>query len=234
MLRNRLLSLTIMIAILICGGSDIGAVTKVPARVNVMEFYGGASTAHGSYGEIRGVEWKEIFRFPGPNPSIDADNIFASSFNLGIGYGRLRNDHVLTSVGFRYTRVELDDVVIVRSDEVDLGLVGPDSAINENLYDITFDLNYFLNNITKKTWSPYVGVGFKGGLMVFSQEGFASQTDIKFSSAVNFGLDLKLWNDKANRTQVVLSSTNSFDFWATGNRPKYLNFGVGLKYYFRP
>jgi len=241
MRNNILLTLAGMLAALICGVSDIGAVSRVPARINVLEFYGGASTAQGSYDGFRGEDWVRSFEINTTNPSVDADNIYGSSFNLGFSYGQLRNNHIFYAVGFRYTKIELDSVVIVPLNNADVFWT-PSDGYKENLYDITFDLNYYPYNIVKQNWSPYVGVGFKGGLMVFSQSGrdansglaFASETEVKFSSSINLGLDLKLWNDKAHRTQVVLSSINSFDFWGSGNRPRYLNLGIGLKYYFRP
>jgi hypothetical protein len=116
------------------------------------------------------------------------------------------------------------------------------SDLNLNLYDIDFNINYYQSNVAVSGWSPYVGLGMRTGFQVLSAEGvdpvsglpYASETELKFALALNVGIDVKLTSAASNRSHFVLSSANSFDFLGTGNRPRYLNLGLALKYYFRP
>ena len=63
---------------------------------------------------------------------------------------------------------------------------------------------------------------------------YADENELKFTVSVNFGADIKVWTAPSGRSYVALSSVNSWDLLASGQRPRYLNIGGAIKYYFRP
>ncbi|MDF1544451.1 MAG: hypothetical protein P1R58_05045 [bacterium] len=211
------------------------AITKVAARYNSLEFFGGFSTPVGNYHGYRSGDW---YSATGQSPAVTASDLYESTWHVGFAYGQLRNDHVLYTIGFTFTDVKWPDSTIIPQ----VGIFDPPLGYGSNLYDIDFDLNYYQNNVARSSWSPFVGLGFHGGFYVFSMDGvdpqtgfsYASETEIKFAMSVNFGFDIRVAEMENGRGALALSSTNSYDFLGTGNRPRYLNFGLGLKYYFRP
>jgi len=238
MAKIRTISILTLVMILAFSNTAF-SVSKVAARWYTLDIYSGSSTATGNYGGFRSEKWVNLFTTTGPNPSVAAADIYNSTYHIGLNYGNLRNDHIFYSLGFRYTKVKMNDSIIVRFNQ-GVGTLFP--VFDVNLYDINFNLNYYLSNLTKSDWSPYFGIGFASGLEVFSVDGidttsglkFESETEIKFALALNFGADFKLWSSKDNRNHLAVSSNNSFEFVGTGNRPKYFNFGLALRLYFRP
>jgi len=101
-------------------------------------------------------------------------------------------------------------------------------------YDFDFNFNYLLNDLNVKAWTPFIGVGVLAGITSLSSPLFDSENEIEMALNLNYGLDLKIWKQAHNRGFLALSSSNSVNLLATDDRPKYFNFGLSLKYYFRP
>ncbi len=211
--------------------SPAHSITKVPARLSVMDFYFGYSIPTGNYDGFHNSKWSDYFDGNPGNPSVAGDEIFKSGFKFGLNYGQIRNDHLLYSIGFAYTNVRLQDSTIIP--QVGIIYLGQ-GDFNLSLYDIDFNLNYFMNKMTNMKWSPFIGLGLKTGFYSLTANNFNSDTKLNLGMAINFGFDVKIWEKKTHRNFVTLSSVNSYDFLGTGDRPKYLNLGLGLKYYFRP
>jgi len=112
-------------------------------------------------------------------------------------------------------------------------LVLPDD-LKLRQYDFDFNFNYLFNDLNVKVWTPYVGVGVLAGITSLSMKNFDSESEIEMALNLNYGLDLKIWKQAQNRGFLAVSSSNSFNLLATDDRPKYFNFGLSLKYYFRP
>ncbi len=238
-------SKTIMLAaalILVISVGSAWSLTKVPARVSIIDISGGYSMITGNYGGFRGDSWNKIFGLSGSNPSVTGSDIYSPTFHFGFSYGQLRNNHLFYSVGFRYTKIGLEDSTIVPFSPSPGIIYLEQSGLNLNLYDIDFNFNYYQSNVAVTGWSPYIGLGMRTGFQVLSAEGrdpesgleYASESELKFALALNVGIDVKLTSAASNRSHFVLSSANSFDFLGSGNRPRYLNLGLALKYYFRP
>ena len=103
-----------------------------------------------------------------------------------------------------------------------------------HLYDFDFNLNYLFANITEFPLAPYAGVGFTGGLTAATAKGYDSESRIEVLARVNFGLEFKFWQSASKRSFLTVASVNSYDFVASGDRPRHLYMGGALKYYFRP
>ena len=235
---------TILLAalILVISVGSAWSITKVPARLNVIDVSGGYSMITGNYKGFRSDNWNEIFGINVTNPSVAGSDIYSPTFHFGFSYGQLRGQHLFYSVGFRYTKIEMEDSTLVPFTPSPGIVYLGQSDLNLNLYDIDFNVNYYQSNVAVTGWSPYVGLGVRTGFQVLSAEGrdpvtgleYASETELKFALALNLGVDVKLSSNASNRGHFVLSSANSFDFLGSGNRPRYLNLGLALKYYFRP
>lgn len=153
---------------------------------------------------------------------------------------------MLYSVGFRYTRAEVQgsfaDSLEIGQDSVFLAWYDLDSYYSIHLYELEANFNYFLIDPTESVFAPFVGFGGKAGFMNFSTDLFdvdsgleyADENELKFTLHLNFGADLKLYEAPSGMSYFALSSVNSWDVLASGNRPRYLNIGGALKYYFRP
>ena len=105
---------------------------------------------------------------------------------------------------------------------------------NFNQYDLEFNVNFHLTPVSRSVLSPYVGMGFRGGLTAMTAEGVESENEANVALAGNFGLEVKLWESAKKRSFVSVASINSYEFVVSGDRPRHFNFGFGLKYYFRP
>lgn len=231
----------LLIGFLLSVPSTQGGIAKVAKRWNMIDFYAGGSMITGEYEGLGSDDWDDIFFSP-YSADVDGNDLYNTTFHLGFDYGQLRNNHMFFSIGFRYTKVEIEDSVVVDFPDA-IGIVYfRENDFNINLFDLDFNLNYYPLNVNRHYLLPYLGVGFKGGFMVFDNEGrdpetgyeYESESEIKFTLSLNFGADLKIWSSPSGRSFVTLSSINSWDIVASDNRPKYLNIGGGIKYYFRP
>lgn len=203
-------------------------IIRVAKRLNVIEFTAGYSHPVGSYHTIGTIDFRNNI---GVIVDIDADRVYDPTFHLGISYGQLRGGHLLYSIGFRYTKIETLDTFVV--DPYISYLFDPVKP-SFNQYDVDFNLNFLAADIAKAPIAPYVGIGFHGGITAQTATGFQAENWVTLALSLNFGADFKIWGAPKGRSLVTLSSVNSIDLLASNHRPRYLNIGGGLKYYFRP
>ncbi|MDH4156270.1 MAG: hypothetical protein OEW00_03225 [candidate division Zixibacteria bacterium] len=239
--RNGLL---VVLTMLLAAPAVDAGIQKVSRRMTMIDFYAGGSIISGKYEGLGLDHWNDLFDVGFASPSIGGSDIYKSTYHFGIDYGQLRNDHILFTIGFRYTRVQVKDSINIpfNDPEYDYALMDFDDIFNVHLYDIDFNLNYFVTNAQRSLLAPYVGLGFKGGFMSFATDArdlesgleYADENELKFTVSVNFGADIKVWTAPSGRSYFTLSSVNSWDLLASGQRPRYLNIGGAIKYYFRP
>ncbi len=221
-----------VMVVLLVSATNIFAITKVAARYNVMEFNVSSATAHGSYNRIGIGGYKvPFFNEFGQLLELDAEVVYDNSVAIGLNYGRLINDNVLFNVGFSFTDVQIGDSL--KSFFVNI----PTHQIHWmklRMYNIDFNWNYYIYSPVKKAFAPYGGVGFQAGLLSASGADFASESDFIMATSFNFGADLKVWKTADEMGFLSISSVNSYQFYASESRPKYLTIGLGLKYFMRP
>lgn len=205
---------------------NVSAITRTTRTLNFVEFYAGSSMPQGTYTGLPDYD----FIINGSLVDIDAKDVYDNSFHLGLGYGQLRGSHLLFSLGFKYTKHDVKNIIPISIDTVVL----VDSSTNYNQFDLEFNLNYMITDITKSPFAPYVGVGVQAGLLSISGGGFQTQNEVMLGLRFNFGGDLKIWSAKDGTSLLTLSSLNSYDFYGSNQKPKYLNLGFGFRYYFRP
>jgi len=226
-MRNRYyVSLLIAFLILISPSHDVFAVSKVARSLNVLEFFGGGSIPTGTRDGLPDYE----FIINNRSQDVDAKDIYNNSFHFGIDYGQLRSAHWLVSLGFRYTKHNVKDTIPLFQDTV--VIVGGNPSYNQ--FDLDFNLNYFLTDLTKTSFSPYAGLGIEGGILAISDDINETDYTANIGLRLNFGADLRIWDSEDGRSLVALSSVNSYDFYGSNDRPKYLNVGGAIKYYFSP
>ena len=226
---SRIIRPAIVLLALVLAVSSLteARIRRVAKQWNVIETYGGYSTPIGSYNRIGTIDFVNN---TGIIVDVDADRVYDPTFHLGITYGQLRRGHLLYSIGFTYTRIETLDTFF--TDSYKFYFTGVKPSFNQ--YDIDFNLNFMAANIAKAPISPYVGIGLHGGITSQTASGYESENWVTLAASLNFGADFKIWGAPKNRSFVTLSSINCIDLLGSDQRPRYLNFGVGLKYYFRP
>ncbi|MEE8404865.1 MAG: hypothetical protein V3S17_05700 [candidate division Zixibacteria bacterium] len=205
---------------------NVSAITRTARTFSFVEFYAGSSMPQGTYNGLPDYN----FIINGRLVDVDAEDVYDNSYHFGLGYGQLRGSHLLFSLGFKYTRHDVENIIPISIDTVVL----VDSSTNYNQFDLDFNLNYMITDITKSPFAPYVGVGVQAGLLSISGGGFQSQNEVMLGLRLNFGGDFKIWSAKDGTSLLTLSSINSYDFYGSNQKPKYLNLGAGLRYYFRP
>lgn len=197
---------------------------RVAKRYTYVDFYGGYSSPIGGYQGIGVIDFENS---RGQTVELEADEVYDPTFHVGFNYGQLRNNRMQLAIGFRYTKINQQDRFMAE-DQV-LAFAPEKPSINQ--FDIEFDFNYLLTNITETWVAPYGGVGVRGGLTAFSAEGVETESEINLGVSLNFGAEVKLWQNPG-RGFVTFASVNSYDFWATGEKPRFLNLGGAVKYYF--
>ena len=205
---------------------NVSAITRTTRTLNFVEFYAGSSMPQGTYTGLPDYD----FIINGSLVDVDAKDVYDNSYHFGLGYDRLRGSHLLFSLGFQYTRHDVfDSIPLSPTDYVTV-----EGAVNYNQFDLDFNLNYMITDITKSPFAPYVGIGVQAGLLSISGGGFQSQNEVMLGLRLNFGADFKIWSAKDGTSLLTLSSLNSYDFYGSNQKPKYLNLGFGFRYYFRP
>ena len=212
------LVILILATVLMSSVAD-AAIRRVAARYNLVNFYGGYASPWGEYNEIGLVRFVDELDRP---VNIDADEAFDGTFYVGFDYGTLWTRNVQFMLGFRFTDHQVQDWIFESSEE-----------FNYRQYDVEFNLNFYPIDITQNPLSPYVGVGFQAGLLSTEVEGFDNESDIKLAGSVNFGADFKVYEAPGGRSFITLASMNNFNVIASDDRPKYLNIGGALRYWFR-
>ncbi|RKX29666.1 MAG: hypothetical protein DRP47_01100 [Candidatus Zixiibacteriota bacterium] len=195
-------------------------ISKVERRYNLINVYGGYATPHGEYDNVGLIEF--VDQYGNAVINIPGDSLFDPTWFVGFDYGTLYNRHILCMIGFRYTEHNVQD-----------WLISSVGKFNYRQYDIELNANYMLLDLTKNIISPYAGAGVQAGFTSYSEEGFDDDSQIKLACSINFGADLKIYQNKKGRSFVTISSMNNYNFWGTEDRPMYLNWGAALRYYFR-
>lgn len=228
---SKVLRSFLVAAIFIISSSSTSfAISKVAARYNVMEFTASSAQPHGSYSRI-GLGIQGIVFNDGYDQSfdIDADNLYKNSTLLGLNYGRLINDNIIFNVGFSFIDAKHQEIF-----EDIMYIYTYPSFFKLRMYNVDFNWNYYFMSPVKQILAPYVGVGLQTGLLSVSVEGFDSESDFVMATAFNFGADLTVWKASDKMALLTLSSVNSYQFYASESRPKYMTIGFGLKYFMRP
>lgn len=201
------------------------AVTRTQRSLFVFDVTGGYSTAFGDYTGIGPYTWT--------GGSLTADQTFDPTYNFGFNLGKIHNDRLYAGIGFRYTKINIGDNFVNSFGDDGLGPAYM-AYLRFHQYDFNVDCNYYLANVFDESMAPYFGGSIIGGLTTWAPPGFRSESKLSVALAVNFGLDLKVWNAMDKRGFVTLSSINSWQIVGSGHRPRYLNIGAGIRYFFRP
>jgi hypothetical protein len=218
-------SLIVTALVLTTAGVVSQAATRTARSLYVFDINAGYSTAFGNYSGIGS--------FNNWGGTLTASETFDPTYHFGFTLGRIHNDRLFLGLGFRYTKINIDDHI---GDLLQDGNGAPvDTALLRfHQYDFSVDCNYYPVNIVEESMAPYFGGGLIAGLTSWAPPGFASESKLSVALAVNFGLDLKVWSAADKRSFVTLSSVNSWQVVASGDRPRYLNFGGAVRYFFRP
>lgn len=246
MFKKLTYSLIILSILLISVPKTEAAIQKVAKKYNFISVYGGYSNPYGQYD---GLTWEKFLGYK----NIDADEIYDNSFHFGVKYGSVIKGHYSIDLGFRYTKHAVKDTVYLARDVYDPsdGFVydyfNDYTSLDQRIgqFDFELDLNYLFMDLDKSLFTPYVGIGGKMGITnthfngLFYDEAedtyyeFENENDFTFNINLNFGAEFKIWQAQYNRSFVTLASINSLDLLSNDDKPRYLNIGGALKYYFR-
>jgi len=195
------------------------AIQPVAPKWSVVEGYGGSASPVGTYDNIAGIPFYDELGRP---IEVDAEEVFDPGYYFGFNYGQLRNGHLLMSLGFRYSKVNLDDNLVFTVERPKV-----------SIYDLELNLNWQFINLQHSPWTPYFGLGFHGGFVRQDYRDFTDEYETAMDLGLNFGADVKIWTSSDSRSFVTLSSINSWSYTASEERPRSLSIGGGLKYYFK-
>jgi len=218
-----------LVTLVLCA-SNVLAIGRVAKRWYIFDFYGGYSKPVGSYDHI-GQDYfipstDEVNRVV----ILDADKVYDKTFHVGFSVGRMVSQYFVGTFGFVYTKIEvLDQIWLSDSEYLTYRAYKPSFG----QYDIFLSGAYNFFSLEQTGFTPFVGGSAKAGLTRQHLSGYESEYEVNGALAVLFGAEVKLWQGK-NQSMLALTSTNSYDLAASGYRPKYLNLGVGLRWYLRP
>lgn len=230
---NRITRTVALIAAAVTGlAATADAIVRVSPRWTFSEFHFSMGSPHGDYEGLPVIgdfgvyqddfDRTRAFEFP-------SDDLYKTAWSIGLNLGQVRDGHIAYSFGFRYTKHELkpspwympDGYGVVLDDDPEL-----------HQFDLELNLNFFLADVNNAALAPYVGMGIKGGITNADFTLFEDDQDANLALAVNFGVDVRL-SEPTNKGYWAISSVNSYDFVSNNDRPKYLNIGGALKYYFK-
>ena len=204
--------------------------THVPARLGVFEVYGEFSSPTGYIDHLGDISFPTTYR----PISISSDGVFRQSFSLGAALGIVRMGHWYNSVGFEYSHLRVKDTIYFPRGGEAIVFNYPDyPKPHFNQYEIRLNSNYQFYDVGAVGWTPYVGLGLGLGLISETFEGYKSQTESNVGVAMNFGAEVRIWQDPSGGNMMTLASANSWEFAGSGYRPKFLTVGVALKVYTR-
>lgn len=244
---QRTTKATLMVVLLVCvvAGTTSAGLMKVPKRYNFVGLLGGYAQPIGKYDGLLG--FVDFENQAGKPVDIDGDRLYDPTYHFGLNYGQIRNNHIAFSIGFRFTHIDQVSLENVTVEDLEPDMEPGDALTlsgyqmffeskkpSVNLYDLDFDINYLFSNITEFPVAPYAGLGVTGGLTAATAKGYDSESRVEVLARVNFGLEFKFWQSPSKRSFLTLASVNSYDFVASGDRPRHLYLGGALKYYFRP
>lgn len=223
-MNRSLSSLVILTGLLLATAVPSHAVVRAPRQMNFLEFSAGYNQPWGEYNGVPTFEFID----GGRHYEIDADDLYKSGPSFGIHYGRVAQGRLAMTIGFRYTRPELEETVDLSSTRyLDL------QDFNLNLYEGDINFNYYLTNLNTSPFAPYIGLGVQAGIASFSAEGYDSQNDFSSALGLNFGVDLTLYRNANDGSFMTLASINNLNLFTSNDRPKNLTIGGGLRYFFR-
>ena len=228
MLRHFKGFVALLVLILMTSSSAV-AIQRVSPRLYVVNFYGGHAAPLGTYDGIVGLDF-DIGR---ERVEFDADNVYDNGFHLGASYGMIKGGHLLMSVGIHYIQHDVKNPIRQTIGDY-VYSVEFAQAPTLKQYDLDVNVNYLFMDLNTGVWSPYFGGAVSAGMSSASYEGYDNEYEAGLALGFNFGADFKLWSAADNRSFVTLSSVNSWNLVASGDRPRYLHIGAGVKYYFRP
>jgi hypothetical protein len=205
--------------------SSAGAINRVSKSLGVLEIHGGYSSPTGKIDHIGNND----FDAGGYLYDVPAKDVFKSSLSLGFSLGVVKKSHWYTSVGFDYAHLRPKDTVFLPQGYKFFYIQAP----HFNHYEVRLNSNYHFSDIELSDFTPYLGLGIGAGLTTQSLRGYASETEVNIGLALNFGAEAKLWQDANGRTLVTLASANSWEFFGSGYRPKFLTIGAAIKFYSR-
>jgi len=198
--------------------------------LGVFEVYGALSSPTGFIDHLGDIHFRNMYR----PINFNASDVYRPSMTLGVTVGTVQMGHWHNSVGFQYSHLRVRDTILYP-----LG----DSAIvfnytdfpkpNFNQYEVRLNSNWQFYDVEAVGWTPYVGLGLGVGLISQTLEGYDSHTELNIGLAMNFGAEVRIWQDPNGSNMVTLASVNSWEFGGSGYRPKSLTLGVGLKIYSR-
>ncbi len=216
----------ILALVLFSTNRETFAVSKIARSINFVDFFAGSSMPVGTRHGLPDYD----FVIGNRKAEVNSADIYGNTFHLGITYGQFRGNHFLWSAGFRFTDHKVFDTIPLPDNSA--VVVSYDPSYRQ--YDIDFNANFFFLDLTKTSFSPYGGLGIRAGVLSISDDINTTDYSANVGLSLNFGADIKIWDASDARSFVTLSSVNSYDLLGSSDRPKYLNIGGAVKYYFSP
>ncbi len=224
MFRKCIVSVVILVAVLVCV-APAQAIERTVIRYNTLCVYGGLSQPIGTN---NGTVFYNFSDGSGRQFNVDSKDLYEEGFHLGSNYGKIVGGHWMVTLGFRYTSHEVKDPIV--GDGIAVSL--PERPTYRQ-YDVDLNLDYYFMNLRYSTFSPYFGLGIHPGVQADHFKAFKDEYDATFALGLNFGAEVKIYTDRKNGPYLTLASINNWNFLATSDRPRHLNIGGGLRYYFR-
>ncbi len=206
------------------------AITRVPRTLGVFEVYGSFASPTGRIDHLGDIDFISHYR----PININSDDVFKSSFVVGVTLGTVRAGHWYNSIGFRSSHLRVRDTIFIpRTDSAIVFNYLDFPKAHFNQYEIRLNSNYQFYDMETVGWSPYLGLGLGVGLISQTLDYYDSQTELNVGLAMNFGAEFRIWQDPNRRNMITLASMNSWEFAGSGYRPKNLTMGASLKVYTR-
>jgi hypothetical protein len=218
-----------VLALVLGLGDQTFAIERVASRLGYLEVRSSYAIPQGTYEGLPGLD----FDFgDGQTFAFDADRVFDDGFALGLTYGQLMGRYWRTSFGFDYAKNKVKNPIL-QNEGIYEYRVGFTDDETYHLYDLTIRGAFAPTNLEQSPWCPFVGLGVAFGFGSANAPGYETNYDFGTALSLDFGADVKLWTAPDSRSFVALSSINSWDIMATGNRIKLLQIGGGLRYFFK-
>jgi hypothetical protein len=199
-------------------------------QLGVFELTGALGSPTGLIDHLGNIQFRNPYR----RMAFNSSDVYSHSFMLGANIGTVRMGHWHNSVGFQYSRLRVRDTIRYPRNDSTLTFNDTDfPKPNFNQYEIRLNSNWQFYDLEHIGWTPYVGLGFGVGIISQSLVGYESHTELNMGMALNFGAEVKIWQDPNGSNMVTLASANSWEFAGSGYRPKFLTLGVALKVYSR-
>lgn len=208
--------------------STAEGISRVPDRLGVFEVYGAFSSPTGNIDHLGDINFPIDYR----RPNTSAGDVYRPSLTLGATIGTVQMGHWYNSVGFQYSHLRVKDTIFFpRSDSMLAFNYTDFPKPHFNQYEVRLNSNWQFYDVETVGWTPYVGLGVGVGLISQTLPGYDSQTELNVGLAMNFGAEVRIWQDPNGSNMVTLASANRWEFAGSGYRPKFLTVGVSLKIY---